>query len=410
MPFYPSVIAEALEANRASIEEYLEDDRDAVRQYAESLLDASTAWTAADIRAELNEEDYPGALPTGEFDNEPHMVVPFDESSGWTCHEDVNEWAIDVMADITTIAADGSNLGPVREFNVPLGLTQVASFINHHRAEGDSERIVDTQLLGPEDLFNETSDGVLYIDSQEVDRVRYEHEADICVECIERVAGQEPPPVIFYDGPLIVSFTNEMAQLIRRRYITAMSRILAASQYHQVPVVGYLSGSKANEVTKMLRRLDHRVLDDKQLVPDSRLFGHLMNNWGDRSILFESRRDSSIDALKTTYEGVDYEFSHDILFTYLNMPGTSASSVDRIELPRWIVDADLLEYTIDVVRAEAAIGRGYPEALQQADTDAVLDINAHQAFLRLIQNFADEYDLPINWGAKDLSKARRRRN
>jgi hypothetical protein len=62
-----------------------------------------------------------------------------------------------------------------------------------------------------------------------------------------------------------------------------------------------------------------------------------------------------------------------------------------------------------MVRAEAGIGRGYPEVLQQADTDAVLDQRDRNEFLRLLQNWAEANDVPLEWNAKALSKELRRR-
>ena len=39
----------------------------------------------------------------------------------------------------------------------------------------------------------------------------------------------------------------------------------------------------------------------------------------------------------------------------------------------------------------------------------MLDTGAKNRFLALVQEFADEHDLPIEWDAKALSKERRRR-
>jgi hypothetical protein len=64
---------------------------------------------------------------------------------------------------------------------------------------------------------------------------------------------------------------------------------------------------------------------------------------------------------------------------------------------------------LDVVRAESGVGRGYPEVLQQADTDAVLDQRDRQQFLRLLQKWAETNDVPLEWDAKALSKELRRR-
>lgn len=131
-----------------------------------------------------------------------------------------------------------------------------------------------------------------------------------------------------------------------------------------------------------------------------------MSPWGDRSIAFQSRRDGSVDALETTYDGLEYRFGNDLLFVYLDAPGPGA--LDRLEFPRWVLEAGELDDVVDVVRAEAAVGRGYPEILQQADADAVLTQDDYDRFLRVVQQFAEEH-VPIDWDSKALSKTKRRR-
>jgi len=151
-----------------------------------------------------------------------------------------------------------------------------------------------------------------------------------------------------------------------------------------------------------------RVRCDRPFVADSRIFDPFIDHWGDRSQLFSNRQDGAVDALTTQYRGEAYDFwDDDVLFAYLNIPGGDA--LDRVELPGWAAGDDQAEYVFDVVRAEAGVGRGYPEILQQADANAVLDTGAKTGSLALVQEFADEHDLPIEWDAKALSKERRRR-
>ena len=69
----------------------------------------------------------------------------------------------------------------------------------------------------------------------------------------------------------------------------------------------------------------------------------------------------------------------------------------------------MYEYTLDIVRAEAGISRGYPEILQQADSDAVLDAHDRKQFNRIVQRWANSNDVSLEWDAKALSKELRRR-
>jgi len=129
----------------------------------------------------------------------------------------------------------------------------------------------------------------------------------------------------------------------------------------------------------------------------TRIFDPFIDHWGDRSRLFSNRQDGAVDALATQYRGEAYDFWDDVLFAYLNIPGRGrprsrrASGVGAAGRPGG--------YVFDVVRAEAGVRRGYPEIIQQADANAVLDTGAKTGSA-LVQEFADEHDLPIEWDAK----------
>jgi hypothetical protein len=184
-----------------------------------------------------------------------------------------------------------------------------------------------------------------------------------------------------------------------------VSRLLAASKYHEVPVIGYISGSRATELGKMIQSLD--LVDTAQLARDYQFLQDLTSNWGDRSIVFSSRRDATLNRLQTSYHGQEFDFSENIQFTYLKTD--FGSQIDRVEFPAWIQEEGLLDQVISVVRAEAGVGRGYPEILQAVDADAVISRNEREEFLRLLQDFSGENDIKLRWNNKALSKKRRRR-
>ena len=140
MPFYPEVVLDDLRDHATEIRDFAEDEEETVERYREALRDALDEHDAAPLRTDLGPDRYPGALPTKEWDENDSPVVGFDASAGWDNHEAVNEYAKDVLEGVTTIAADGSELGPTDEFTVPLGLVQVAWNANHHHEDGDYER------------------------------------------------------------------------------------------------------------------------------------------------------------------------------------------------------------------------------------------------------------------------------
>jgi hypothetical protein len=410
MPFYPEAVLEELRNHAAEIRAFAEDEEATVERYRDALRDALAEHDAAPLRAKLGPDRYPGALPTEEWDENGSPVFRFDESAAWDNHEAVNGYAKEVLEGVTTIAADGSELGPTDEFTVPLGLVQVVWTANHHHAEGDYEEGLTTRILGPNAVTEESNeeDGIIYTDGRAPGHERYRDEGKTVVDCIEKFSDLEPPPVVIYDGPLVPTFANTYSPEVRDTYYRqTMSRVLAASDHHGVPVVGYTAGSSRTNIAKLLRRTYRERLQDEQFVADARILKGFTENWGDRSQVFVHRQDGTIDGMECTYRGEAYEFATDVLFGYLDIP--EGDAMDYLEFPGWVLRDGLVEYVFDVVRAEAGVGRGYPETVQQADANAVLDASAKQRFLALVQNFAEEEGLPVEWNAKNLSKERRRR-
>ncbi len=414
-------VAAELESNVETIEAYLEDEPGIADRYKDAFQRLPEEWSSEEIRAALRDTSYPGAYPTDEFDEVDSIVVSHTESDTWENHEEVNEWARDILRDVAIMAVDGSQLPPTTEFNVPLAYVQAAWAVNYHHTEGRLDRGIEGRLLTPDEVTRESNGGdYRFVDSQLVGHHRFEHEGALLIEQLVELADAresgdiEHNPVVFYDGPLIASFANPLKPETRERYISTLSRVIAASQHHRIPLVGYVAGSSATELVKMTRLLWREEFGTDRVIPDAHVLVDLMSPWGDTTIPFISKRDGSIDALQTTYEGESYGFRDDILFSYLNVP--PGSGLDRIEFPGWLCRSDgpdgydsMYEYTVEIVRAEAGIGRGYPEILQQADSDAVLDHQDRQQFHRIVQRWAESHGVPVEWNAKALSKELRRR-
>ncbi|MFC4540794.1 DNA double-strand break repair nuclease NurA [Halosolutus amylolyticus] len=421
MPIDKHGVAAELESSVETIEAYLDDGTGIVERYQDAFQRLPEEWTSEKIRDALQQASYPGAYPTDEFDSASSLVVPHSESDGWENHEEINEWARGILRDVPVMAVDGSQLPPTTEFNVPLAYVQAAWAVNYHHADGRLDRGVDGRLLTPDEITQESEDGdYRFVDSQLVGHHRFEYEGSLLIKQLVNLAAArdagdiEHTPIVFYDGPLIASFANPLKPETRDRYISTLSRVIAASQHHEIPLVGYVAGTSATELVKMTRLLLQDEFETDRVIPDAHVLTELMSPWGDTTIPFISKRDGSVDALQTTYEGERYEFRDDILFSYLNVP--PGAGLDRIEFPGWLCRSDgpagydsMYEYTVEIVRAEAGVGRGYPEILQQADSDAVLDHQDRQQFHRIVQRWADSNDVPLEWNAKALSKELRRR-
>jgi hypothetical protein len=122
--------------------------------------------------------------------------------------------------------------------------------------------------------------------------------------------------------------------------------------------------------------------------------------WGDRSVAYVCARDDrvlSVDGRK---------YYDRVCFIYLKTTANRAPA--RLDLPRWLVESDELERTLNVVRAECVVGNGYPYAVETADAVAVITMQDRERFYRVFQEFAEKKSLPLRFSRKAVSKKGRR--
>jgi hypothetical protein len=209
--------------------------------------------------------------------------------------------------------------------------------------------------------------------------------------------GRATAPLVFYDGSLVVSFALTMPPIYRDRYISAAFSLLEASEMYRVPLIGYIDTSYARDATTLLSRLFEHLPETKHL-HDALLWQGALA-WGDRTPAFISARGDVLP--------VGYGRYHDqVAFVY--MQTTSHRPPARLEFPRWMLEADLLDEALDVVRAEVIVGNGYPYAIETADAVAVISMRDREEFYRLFQDFALHNDLRLSFSSKALSKSQRR--
>ncbi len=408
MPLYPEKIAERFEERKDDLRSESIGDVSLIEDYTQVMKNLDQRFSRTELESRLKKHKYPGAVPSREFDDQEGPVVPFEESSEWGSHEAVNRWAKDILRGVTTAGVDGSQIGPTPEFNRPIGMVQAVKIINHHEEGGSYDRGVKSEILTTADMLTEEDDSeFVKLDEQEVHVRRFEAETELIREEIEEYGGAEKPPVLFYDGSLLIWFITHLDISKKERYGRAMGKLLGASKRYKVPVVGYVGGSNATELKNMIQCLNLINQPEQFLIRDHEFVSPLMENWGDRTVLYNSLETETLTRLKARYDGMEYDFSEDIMFTYLKT--ADGPQLDRIEMPRWIFEEGMLDHTMDVVRAECAVGRGFPEVLQQADADAVISAEDRKRFLRMYQEFSEENDIELRWNNKSRTKKRRRR-
>lgn len=393
----------------------LEAFREALRSLSQRF--ASAADISATQDALLARQDGPlsaGARATSEYDawqakgGSGIPVLPFGRS--FAHHEESRVWA-ERLRGIRTLAVDGSQLPPWRDASVPVALVQAGIFENPHEPPTPYLKDVVTELLSPEDLLTtdpDTADArtgeALTYSTQVVNLRRFELEVSTLVERLRAHAESgdghsRPRTVAFYDGSLIVSFALKMAPQYRERYVAAAKRLLAASEACRVPVVGYIDTSYARDVVTMLGALDsHRTLPETRGVHDALLWQGSMA-WGDRTPAFVSARD---DLSRMGYG----EQRDEVAFVYFQAATDRPPA--RLEFPRWVPEAGLLDEVMDVVRAEVIAGTGYPYPIEAADAVAVISTHDRAQFYAVFQEFSEREGLRFTFSRKALSKNRRR--
>ena len=194
-----------------------------------------------------------------------------------------------------------------------------------------------------------------------------------------------------FDGTLITSFASGVD---RPLYVKSITSLLEASANSKTPLVAYIDGSRARDLSNMHA---HLAGMPSTRVADSALLAESV--WGSRTPAYICARNQGLE---------DYgEWSREIGFLYLR--STRDGRPARLEFPTWIIHDGLLEEIVNQSRAEIiAQGSGYPYCIEAADVNAVLNSDDRQRFESILHGFAKENGLHVSLRAKGQSKRRRR--
>lgn len=400
MTLYAARVTHQLEASAERFRAFVDGEAASFRRFdqALSLLDQ---LDHDGLLACLAGAKHPGALPSEEWLGQAGLIQPF--APRFDHHRAAREWALERIAGIPTIAVDGSEIKPTKDYSLPIAAVQVAWFENPHREDRPYVKDAAFEVIHPDELTGEPGDGFGSTD-QKLALRRFQAEVRVLIERMEALAERGwngLPPVAFFDGSLVVSFAAQMLEDYGTRYIEAICQLLRTSEQTRVPLVGFVDTSLAKDITTMLATLGD--LPRPQRVPDSRLLEPRMA-WGDRTRVLVCARGDVLDRYRLTESAGDY--SDQVCFAYLKTNGSAAPA--RLDLPRWIVREGLVDHVVDIVRAEVIVGNGYPYCIETADACAVLSVRDRERFYHLLQDFAARHGIALRIVPKAASKRRRR--
>ena len=401
--FYSDKVQKALEAKRLELKR-LDDAQYVLVQRLKEKRKQLESLSAADVKEKLKGIRAPHALPTPEFDF-ARLDLRLQLSQPWDPNlASMRHWAAQTLENVTTCAVDGSQLPATKDSPLPLAAVQIAWYINSHTVDGAFNKEASVKILSMEELTGEEDASEA---GGEVALRRHEEEVIRVRKLLEQFAGAGERTLVFFDGPLAVSYAAGWRSRIRDRYRSAAVSLLRTSAECRVPLIAYTDRSRARDFTGMLCLLypdlsPNTQISDAALLDDPQ--GATWESW--RSPTFICQRQDVVEESNYTDHETGKSYGNEIYFTYLKI---NSEPPARLEFPGWLLRECRLDRVIDWVRAEAIVGGGYPNAIQAADAAAVIDLRDRKRYLRALEEFGRKHNIrTMKPSAKQASKERQR--
>ena len=402
--FVRSAAAAALDRKKALFSLYDDERREEQRRMQGWLAELKTD-SAASLNSRLDtiDDDWPGALPTAEFERADGMRIPLGVT--WQNREQASQWALETLDGRPSLAVDGSQIVPTTDYSPPVGAVQIGWFFNDRCpiADGDAagryEKDIAFEVLAPDELLDSGGDDSVF-PNWRVNQERFILECAKLCEFMERCAGRPfaRRPVCFLDGSLIISFAGQLRAGREHGYIQAVQALLACSERTRTPLVGYVDNTYSRDLVTLLATL--HGLPAPAHINDAYLLRETLPSWGDRSPFWVcARQDRLSDAGRA-------DFYRQVCFCLARLSMENPPA--RLEIPLWLLESGRADEIVALVLAEAVVGNGYPYVLEAADVTAVIQQQDRQRFYRLYQDFLQEQGLAMTVTRKQRSKQLRR--
>lgn len=307
----------------------------------------------------------------------------------------------------TVIATDGSQIAPSRHEISLCYLINIGKIVYYY---GTGERPIQESepflYYREKDLYTQIKRSKFSISEDLISIERSLLEMRELAQLAQSTAEQERPTLAMIDGSLISihydvqNMTSPQKKEILDRFISSLNQLKEA----QIPVCGYISQSRRNEVINFLRLqrcpFEQALCDEHcaegnekcsglDPLPDRHLWQTLLEN-GERSPIFAS-----------TVKYLEKFEEHETCFFYLN----TGSEIARIEIPRWTADKpDYVQLVHALCYDQAQKGMGYPISIQEAHNRAVVRGPDRAQFYGMLSRKMIENKLPVALSKKELRK------
>ncbi len=321
---------------------------------------------------------------------EGKLIHPFPFS--WKNRHDAMQWVDSVLSGVAVGAVDGSQIYSDKNFEIPIAVIQTSRIFNRH-SNNDYKQETEAAIIAPPE-FEAAS--VYSFGSEYVDARRFSMECDSII----RLMKEHEKLYVILDGALILSHINVLNKNIREIYISAIMKLLDASEKTNNPVIGFIDTTMPRDITLMMHFLFKLK---KSKLADTHLFSHL--KWGERTAAFlcdrDDRRGEESKSVLDNYG----RFKNGIAFFYMRL---SNGLPARVEFPAWVYEKGELDKIADIIRAECVIRSNYPDILMRAHDAAVIRTGEHDLFYGMFDNFCKAHGIRIHRSAKYFHKTMNR--
>lgn len=302
------------------------------------------------------------------------------------------DWALEILKGRTVASVDGSQVYASRRYSVPIGLAQAGLVINRHTGINGYSVAYQLSLIPPKE-FDEHGGASAY-STVPVSLKRHQLECKSIIDFMH----SEPGNLIFFDGSIVMSFINQYDEKVRAKYATSIIELMKASEETRTPIAAYTDMSLNKDLVTMMRQ--YFRLHPTSHLYDARLLKDALQ-WGDRTRAFLSDRDDRDVKNHKSVLDLYGPYRDSVAFFYIQSSGELPS---KVEVPKWVFEAGMIDDIANVVRAQCIVRPGYPDIIHRSHEFTAINQAETEQFNRMLDSFAATNHIKIYKSAKELNK------